>query len=66
MPDLKVDVVGFYDGAQYKWAIARFPHGPYRVGNVIHGGISFWDRDFSSRENAEAWLVFHLDPSAKL
>jgi hypothetical protein len=69
--DMKVEVVGVYEGRQ-RWAIARFPvsetdpNGPYRVGTFVLGGITFNDRCFSDRESAEAWLSYDLDPQAKI
>lgn len=72
MPDTKVSVVGTYNGEAKKWAIGRFPNddgtpGLYRIGIFVQGGISFsTDKSFSSREDAEGWLVYHLDSTAKL
>ena len=66
-----VAVVGLYDGKR-KWAIARFPrseddpNGPYRIGTVVADGISFTERPFSNREDAEAYLVYAIDESVKL
>jgi len=68
----QVYVVGTYDG-RTRWAIARFPvddeeppRGPYRVGTLVVGGISFKEREFSNREDAEAYLVYNLDEKVKL
>lgn len=69
----KIEIVGIYDGRS-KWAIARFPlteeekspKGPYRIGTFVKGGITFCERPFNNREDAEAWLLYSLDPDARL
>ena len=67
----KVNVIAVYDGSSNKWAIGRFSTpdgrpGVYRIGSFVKGGINFQNRDFSSREDAEGWLVYQIDASVKL
>lgn len=71
MQDSKVSVVGIYNGSDKKWAVGRFPPegdspGAYRIGLFVKGGISFSERPFTSREDAEGWLTYHLDASVKI
>ena len=72
MPDLKVSVVGTYDGDAKKWAIGRFPNedgtpGIFRIGIFVQGGISFsTEKSFTSREDCEGWLLYQLDPTVKI
>ena len=72
MPEVKVSVVGTYNGDRQKWAIGRFPNddgspGIYRIGVFVEGGISFsTTKSFTSREDAEGWLVYQVDASVKI
>jgi len=68
---MKVELVGVYGGNE-RWAIARFPmdkndpRGPYRIGTFVQDGLSFMERPFGSREDAEAWLFYSLDGKVEL
>jgi hypothetical protein len=69
---MKVSVVGTYTGAEKKWAIGRFPNedgtpGIYRLGVLVEGGVNFSkDKTFTSREEAEGHLIYHVDTTVKL
>jgi hypothetical protein len=71
MPEEKVNVIKIYNGQRDKWAIGRFPGpggapGVYRIGTFVKGGISFQNKDFTSQEDAEGWLVYQVDTSVTL
>jgi len=71
MPDEKVSVIKTYNGQREKWAIGRFPFpdgrpGVYRIGTFVKGGISFQSKDFTSQEDCEGYLIYHIDPSVRL
>jgi len=71
MQEKRAEVSKVYTGARDKWAIGRFVDGkklgPYYIGVLISGGISFHtEKNFTSREDAEGWLVYHIDGSVKL
>lgn len=66
-----VSLVGTYIGSRDKWAIGRFTEdgspSMYFIGVHVHGAISFnTGKGFSSREDAEGWLVYHIDETVKL
>ena len=70
--DDKVQVVKIYNGKKEKWAIGRFRKpdgkpGPYYLGIFVSGGINFsLDKNFSSQEDCEGWLVYNIDASVSL
>ena len=71
MPEEKVSLIAQYTGTRDKWALCRFTQtdgspGCYRIGIFVKGGINFNGKDFTSQEDAEGWLIYHIDPSVKL
>jgi len=70
--DGKVLLVGAYKGVRTRWAVGRIMDegraGPYMIGAfVADGGVVFYrDKTYTSRENAEAHLVYRMDKSVNL
>lgn len=67
----EVYVVKTYNGNRQKWAIGRFQGengtpGAYRIGVFVKNGISFHERPFTSREDGEGFLVYHLDDTVRI
>jgi hypothetical protein len=69
----KVQVVKVYNGKRDKWAVGRFratngkSGGHYYLGMFVSGGINFdLNKNFSSQEDCEGWLVYHIDGSVNL
>lgn len=68
----KILLVGSYRGDHRRWAVGRAMDGkhpgPYMIGAfVADGGVVFYgEKLFTSRENAEAHLLYRVDQSARL
>ena len=67
----KIKVVGMYEGRE-QWVIGLFPadqrdpFGAYRIGVPYGDGVTFLERPFTNREDAEAFLLFNVDTTAKI